>query len=187
MSLRDFRHIKGLSALQKFLDQLPAKMERNVMRGALRAAANVTRDQARSNIASKSGQLAAGIKVSTSAKGGTITASVRARGPHGYIAHMVEFGTKPHFISVAPEERGRNRRTGRALSMRTVNRRVLAIGATFIGPTVHHPGSSPHPFMRPAADQTATTGARAAAEYTKRRLATKHGLDTSGVDLGDEQ
>lgn len=187
MTLRDTRHIKGLSQLQKFLDEVPAKVERNIMRGALRAAANVTRDQARSNIASKSGQLAAGLKVSTSARGGTVTASVRARGPHGYIAHMVEFGTKPHFIHVQESERGVNRRTGRPLSMGTVNRRVLAIGATFIGPTVHHPGAAPHPFMRPAADQTATTGARAAAEYTKRRLATKHGLDTSGVDLGDEQ
>lgn len=186
MSLRDFRHIKGLSALQKFLDTLPAKVERNIMRGALRAAANVTRDQARNNIRSQSGELAAGLKVSTRARGGTVTASVRATGPHDYIAKFVEFGTKPHLISVAMEERGVNRRTGNALSMTTVNRRVLAIGGTFIGPTVKHPGAAPHPFMRPAADQTSVSGARAAAEYTKRRLATKHGLDTSGVDIGDE-
>ena len=41
--------------------------------------------------------------------------------------------------------------------------------------------------MRPALDSQATRAVVAAGEYIKRRLATKHGLDTSGVMIeGDE-
>ena len=36
--------IEGLEGLQNLLDQLPARMEANVVRGGLRAAAKVIRD-----------------------------------------------------------------------------------------------------------------------------------------------
>lgn len=39
--------IHGLAELQRTLDQLPAKIEANVLRGALRAGANVIANEAR--------------------------------------------------------------------------------------------------------------------------------------------
>ena len=39
--------VKGLAELQKLLDELPARIEANVVRGGLRAAAKVIRDEAR--------------------------------------------------------------------------------------------------------------------------------------------
>ena len=56
-------HVKGLSDLQAFLDQLPAKVERNVMRGGLRAGANVIKPAAYANINHVSGALGNSLKV----------------------------------------------------------------------------------------------------------------------------
>ena len=39
--MADSVHVKGLDALQKLLDTLPVKLEKNVMRGGLRAGMNV--------------------------------------------------------------------------------------------------------------------------------------------------
>ena len=186
-------HVKGLAELQKFLDQLAPKIERNVVRGALRAGMNVVKPVAQANVRSVSGLLASGLKVGTRARGGTVRARLRASGEHDYIAVMVEYGTRAHFISVQESEKPINLRAsvrqGRLVraSMTTINRNVLMIGANFVGPTVHHPGAKPHPFMRPALDGQAQNAVVAAAEYMKKRLATKESLDTSHVTIeGDE-
>lgn len=157
-------HVKGLADLQKFLDQLPAKMEKNVLRGALRAGMNVVKPVAKSNIRSVSGLLAKGLKLSTNSKGGTVTASLKATGKHGWLARFVEFGTKAHKIAA---------------------RKVPALwfGGRFVK-SVDHPGAKPHPFMRPALDSQAQNATVAAGNYIKARLATKHGLDTSDVTIG---
>src|SRR3990172_10648780 len=92
-------HVKGLAELQKFLDQLPAKIERNVMRGALRAGMKVVERVAKANIHSVSGLLAEGLKVGTRSRGGTVTAYLKASGKHAFIAKWVEFGTRAHNIA----------------------------------------------------------------------------------------
>jgi HK97 gp10 family phage protein len=153
--------VKGLSDLQKFLDQLPAKMERNVMRGALRAGMKTVQPVAQHAIHSVSGQLAAGLKIATRAQGGTVTAALKATGPHAFVAQWVEFGTRPH--TIAAKGGG-----------------FLAIGDGFYK-SVQHPGAATKPFLRPALDQQAQPAVVAAAQYMKARLATKEGLDTSAV------
>ena len=50
--------VKGLAELQAALDGLPAKIEANIMRGALRAGANVIRAEAKGTVARHSGALA---------------------------------------------------------------------------------------------------------------------------------
>ncbi len=188
-------HVKGLAELQKFLDQLPVKIEKNIMRGALRAGMNAVKPVAQDKVNRVSGLLARGLKVSTNSKSGTVWSSLKARGQHGYIARFVEYGTKPHFISVPEAERPVNLRLSAKrgevvrASMTTVNRaiRSLRIAGTFVGPTVFHPGATPRPFMRPALDQQANAAVVAAAEYIKNRLATKHGIDTAHIVIeGDE-
>src|ERR1035437_278908 len=91
-------HVTGLTDLQRFLDELPAKLQKNVMRGALRAGMNEIKPVAQQNVHSVSGELAKGLKVGTKSKGSIVTASLKATGPHRRVAHLVEFGTKPHTI-----------------------------------------------------------------------------------------
>lgn len=159
-------HVTGLAELQKFLDTLPAKVEKNVLRGALRAGMKVVQPVAKANVHSVSGLLAAGLKLGTRARGGTVTARLIAKGPHGYLARWVEYGTKAHNISA--------------------KKGWLSFMGIFVK-SVAHPGARPRPFLRPALDSQAQDAVIAAAEYMKKRLATKEGLDTSDVMIeGDE-
>ena len=160
-------HVRGLQELQKFLDELTPKIERNVMRGSLRAGMNVVKPVAQADIHSVSGLLAAGLKVGTRARGGRVTASLKATGKHAYLAKWVEFGTSAHNIAA---------KRGGWLSFMNVFRKEIA-----------HPGAKRRPFMRPALDGQAQNAVIAAAEYMKKRLATKEGLDTSHIMIeGDE-
>jgi HK97 gp10 family phage protein len=178
--------VKGLSELQAFLDQLPAKMERNVVRGGLRAGARVVMGGAKAiapmgepsarNAKRYGGRLGAlrdSIRVKTGARGGKVTASVvvGGKGKWGadvYYARFVEYGTRPHWITS---------RNGGALS----------IGGMAFVKAVEHPGARPHPFMRPALDTYSGAAVVAAAEYMRDRLATKHGLDTAELDFEAEE
>ena len=182
-------NVKGLAELQKFLDQLPAKMQANIMRGALRAGMKTIKLEVERTAPRKTGGLAMSFKLRLSARAGQVKGILRASGFDGYKAMWIEFGTRPHLISVPDEEKKINYRLSAKRgykvleSMTTVNRRVLQIGNNFVGPTVSHPGVSPAPFMRPALDSQAQAAVVAAAEYIKKRLAKKHGLDTADIDI----
>lgn len=187
--MSDLIHVKGLSDLQKFLDTLAPRLEKNIMRGALRAGAKVILPTAKQNINSISGELAASLKAGSGARGGTVTGYVRTR---HYRAKWIEYGTRPHFITVRPEDRPNRvtRRGLRAYSIRTINRMVdrgsLVIGKNFVGASVAHSGSRPKPYLRPALDMRASDAVIAVGEYIKNRLATKHGLDTADIAIEAE-
>ena len=144
-------HVSGLSELDKLLKELPAKIEGNIMRGAMRAGAKVFADRAKQMVPVKSGQLRDSIKVSTRSKRGRVSATVRAGGKKAFYAHMVEFGTARHFIK--PRKR-------KSLFFAGLAREV-----------VDHPGASPKPFMRPALDGGQVEAVNAAADYIRKRLA----------------
>ncbi|MCR4331283.1 MAG: hypothetical protein NUV34_01045 [Sulfuricaulis sp.] len=168
----DTIHVKGLADLQKFLDTLAPKIEKNILRGALRAgAAKELLPETQANLmaagAVQTGELIAGLKVGTRSKGGRVTSYVKAGGKHGYIMKWIEYGVAPHDIVA---------KAGGLLSF-------LGIFAK----AVHHPGFKGRGSMRRALDHSGGAAVVAAAEYMKNRLATKHGLDTSGVMIaGDE-
>lgn len=174
-------NVKGLSELIKFMDEFPAKLQRNVMRGAMRAAAVEVKGTVVANApegppstegASKYGQrqgdLKSTIRVSVRIIGGKVVAKVVAGGtaksgaPTLNEAVWNEFGTRPHTIAAVSG--------------------ALKIGDRFVG-SVEHPGAAPHPFMRPALDAKAADAVVAAGNYVKNRLATKNGLDTSDVSI----
>lgn len=155
-------NVKGLAELQAFLSQLPAKVEANIMRGALRQGANVVKTEAQANVPEKTGQLKAGLKVSTRNRRGVVTASVKATGKHGFLARWIEFGTAAHFIKP---------KTAKSLFF-----------AGLFSNGIQHPGSRAKPFMRPALDSQAQAALLAVGETIKKRL-TKEGLNASGVDL----
>ena len=159
-------HIKGGAELNKFLQQLPAKIEQSVLRGALRAGANIVLAEAKAIAPADSGEMRDGLKVSTSSRRGRVTAKVKATGKHAHIAPWLEYGTAAHKITA---KKGKG----------------LFFGGLFVK-GVQHPGSRPKAFMRPAIDGRAQDAVSAAARYMKQRLATKHGLDTSGIEVDDE-
>lgn len=162
--MKDTVNVKGLSDLGRALEQLPDKLARGALRGALRAGGKVIQGLARENIESDTGETAKSIKISTRARGLEVSATVRTK---HYRARWLEFGTRPHLIKA---------RDGGALSF----------GGGFYK-VVEHPGARPHPFMRPALDTGATAAVLAAGLYLKNRLATKHGIDTSEIDVEEAE
>jgi len=162
-------HVKGLSDLQKFLDQFPPKFERNCVRGGLRAGAvKELLPEAQANLmaagAVQTGELIAGLKVKTSSRGGTVTASVVSTGKHAYIAKWIEYGVKPHDIVA---------KAGGWLSFLGIFARA-----------VRHPGFAAKPFLRPALDRSGGAAVVAAGEYMKARLEAG-GLDTSDITIAE--
>ncbi|MFA5900348.1 MAG: HK97-gp10 family putative phage morphogenesis protein [Hyphomicrobium sp.] len=184
--MTEFVNVKGFKELQTFLDQLPTKMEANVMRSALRAGAKVVLEEAKLQVPVKDSDLRKSLRISTRSRSGTVTASVKS---DLYYAKWVEYGTAPHLIKVSDKDRPmRMTRHGpRKISMRTINKMIasgsLVIGGNFVGPMIKHPGAKPKPFMRPALDTKSNAALLAVGEAIKKRLAKKHGLDASGVDL----
>jgi HK97 gp10 family phage protein len=180
-------NVKGLAELDEFLTTLPIKMQKNILRGAVRAAMKPVRKKARANINSISGETAKSLKVSTRSRGTTVIAKLRPKGPNAYKAIFLEYGTRRHLIAVSDVDRNVNHRRSRKLgrltleSITTVNRRVLKIGNNLVGPSVTHPGARPHPFLRPALDTEALRAVVAFGEYVQRRMATKHGLETPDI------
>jgi len=175
--------VNGLSELQAFLNQLPAKMEQNVMRGALRAGAAPILAAAKQLCpvgppsaegvrlyGHYQGALRDSIRMSVKAKKGRVTASVKAggktkRGADVWYAHLIEFtGAAPHVITA---------KKGGALGF-----------AGGLYKKVNHPGMRAQPFLRPALDQQSQAAVQAAGEYIKKRLAEKHGLDTADIQIG---
>lgn len=151
-----FKNIDGMAELDAALKALPINMERNVVRGGLRAGVGVFRRIARENVPVADGDLRRSIRISTSQtpedrRRGMPVVRLVAGDRKAFYAHMVEFGTAAH--KIAPK-------TKEAL---TVGDRVVA--------DVEHPGTPEKPYMRPALD-TGQQGAIAAMrDYIAARLA----------------
>lgn len=180
-------NVIGLADLQKLLNDVPIKMEANIMRGALRAGADEMLIAARANCPTEdpggsiterrkyklyNGALRDSLHITTRKHGGFINARVNAGGKNKktgadvYYAGWVEFGTAAHEI----RPKGK-----KSLFFAGLNRTVI-----------EHPGAKPHPFMRTAFDGGAAQAIAATAQYIKARL-TKQGLDTSEILVeGDE-
>jgi HK97 gp10 family phage protein len=165
--MQDTRHVKGLADLGKVARALPIKIECNILRGALRAGMAPIRADAKHNAAKATGALASGLKVSTSAKRGTVYAKLRTTGKHDYIARFVEFGTALHVIS------GRN---GKMLRIPQVGRGFAFVRSVEVS-------ARSQAFMRPAIDTQTDAAILAVANYIRNRL-TAEGINIP--DGGDE-
>lgn len=158
--------IRGMAELGKLLDELPAKIERNIVRSALRAGAKVIQAEARQNVPVRTGALRDSIRVSVRLVAGKPLATIKAGGKTAAHAHFVEFGTAAHFIAAKD-----------AKSLFIAG--LLRDGAD-------HPGARMQPFMRPALDGAAQAAVMAFGQQIKKRL-TKQGLDTADIDLEAEE
>lgn len=168
--------IGGGEELDRLLQTLPTKIEKNILRAALRAGGVVLRNEAKQKVPQDNGDLLRSIRITSRVQRGQVQIGVKAGNAKAYYANMVEYGTKPHFIKVDDRDRGRGKKKGSLASIGTVNRRVLQIGANFIGPSVHHPGSRARPFMRPAVDAGFVPAVKAIQDKIRERL-TEQGLN----------
>lgn len=171
-------HIAGLSDLYAQLQQLPGKVESNIMRGALRAGQKVIQTAAINNVPVEDGELRKSIRISfraRSQKYGWVRMHLVAGSKDAYYSHMVEFGTAQHIIR-AKERPTRTTRRGtvKGLSIKTMNKMLqsgsLKIGGRYVGASVLHPGAKPTPFMRMAFDGSQAQALEAMRDYIARRL-----------------
>jgi HK97 gp10 family phage protein len=158
MSARD-ETIVGGRQLDDLLQTLPGKMQKNVNRAGLRAGAAVFLEEVKQRIPVASGDLRNSARVTTRAKGATVSASVKVGNRVAWYSHLVEFGTKPHDI--------KSKQPNGSLS--------------FDGTTVRsvmHPGTRAQPFMRPAAEAGFPAAIQAVTAKIRQRL-TKEGLNAA--------
>lgn len=89
--------VKGMDDLIRSLKQFPQNVQKNVMTGAVRAAASAIAKEARIQAPKDTEQLAKSIAVvkrkESNPKIISFTVAPRLKKKHGYLAHMHEFGT----------------------------------------------------------------------------------------------
>lgn len=168
--------VTGGAELDRFLQGLPVNLEKNVLRAGMRAGAAVLKPEVQARIPVDHGDLRASVRITSRARRGSVSASVKIGNRKVYYAAMVEYGTRAHVIAVDDQDRRINRRTGRQVSISTVNRH-LRLGLRLVGPSVQHPGAQPHPYARPAAEAGFTAAVAAVKAKVRERL-TPHGLVT---------
>lgn len=155
--MADDSNISGGRELDAFLQSLSAKVEKNIMRGAMRAGANVFKDAAKEKLQSNgsviSGLLLKGLRVTGRAKGGQVSASLKVGGKHAYIARWIEYGVAAHSI-----KKGAKRKNG------------IPEGS------IPHPGFAEKPFMRNTLDEKTPEAIEAVTAYVRKRL-TKEGIN----------
>lgn len=162
-------NVKGLAEIKQVMGQLPDKIERNLMRGAMRAGGKVFLKGAADNINTLSGELEKSLRVGTRIKGGQVQASVKA-GPSkknrkAWYAVIVHKGAKKHIIKA--------RRA-----------KMLAIGVK----QVTHPGAAPNEYLLDSAEQLLTPAVVAVADHLRKRLASKYGIDVPDpLEEGDDE
>jgi len=143
--------ITGLDEIQKLLDKLPAKIEANVMRGALRAGVRVMEKEAKTRVPVKSGALKNSIRISSRRIGSVLKVSLKSGGKGAMHSHLVEFGTQPHIINAKPDG-------------------FLSFLGGLFAKTVMHPGAKMKPFMRPALDAGRHNALQVMAAYARTRV-----------------
>jgi len=144
--------ITGLEELKKQLEALPANIEKNVTRGALRAGVKVFQARAKELVPVKSGALRDSIKIraKVNKKTGYLNVKLVVGDKKAWYANMVEGGTIAHLIK--PKKR-------KSLFIAGIMREL-----------VEHPGAHMQPFMRPAFDQTQKEAIDATAAYFRKRI-----------------
>lgn len=162
--------ISGLKELDEILKTLPAKIEKNVMRGAIRAGLTEIRNEAKSQLTSgghvKSGDLQRSVRVSfarKSEKFGWMRGHVKAGDDKAWYAHLIEFGTGSFYAGKGSKSKRK------PYEIRPKGRKSLFF-AGLMKEIVTHPGIRPSPFMRTAFDSKAAASIKAFADYMTKRI-----------------
>ena len=140
--------IEGGDQLQKFLNTFPVKLERRIVKRALRPGASLISKEAKSLVVKRTGTLRKAIAVRSVKNRLAVQVYVRkgkGQKNDGWYANFIEKGTKPHKIK--PRK----------------GRKVLGGGGKYYGTRVKHPGARASPFMLPALENKASGAVKAIA------------------------
>lgn len=158
--------ITGLKELYDLLQDLPTKVEKNVMRGALRKGQNVIKDAAKSLINNKTGALSKSVRIrfkTKSEKMGWVRSHLIAGDKDAWYAHILEFGSASYYT-------GKGKTVGRPYKIESKSGKPLLIAGGNPVKSVMHPGVRPKPFMRPAFDSNSQNAINEMASYIRDRL-----------------
>ena len=124
--------VLGLQEVNKKLEQIPVKLQKKLIRQALRKGVNIFRDAARQVVPKKTGKLRRAIK-SASAKSSKDQIGMKVGIDYKIARYgtVVEFGSRPHEIKA---------KKGKLLSNKS----------DIFGRSVKHPGQKPSLFMKSA-------------------------------------
>ena len=170
--------IDGGKELAEMLKTLPLKIERNIMRAALRAGARVIANEAKKNVPIKMGNLKRSIRTDSTRTKGGVEATARAGGRSGgknkdksaFYAQFVEYGTAPHIIRAGDKKK----------KLTFIARDGKKVSTT----QVSHTGAKAKPFMRPALDAKGNEALKAVTDKIRERL-TKEGINVPAQEGTD--
>lgn len=179
--------VEGLALLKQRLLDVPKKIRLKMLRLALREGAKIVLAAARAAVPVRTGQLrqnlviralsqkfndarvGVGIKAARKIYANSAANRRRRRAGKPYYAEgpswygrLLEFGAKPHLITVDPKTvlanatkggKRLSRQTFRKIGRLANHRGLLTDGATIFGRTVQHPGTRARPFLKPALEQ----------------------------------
>jgi len=163
-----YTSISGLKELVEALNTLPLKIERNIMRAALRQGANVVAREARQNVSVRYGNLKRSIRTGTNKTPTGVEGYVKAGGRKGggkkeksaFYAKFIEFGAAAHTIKAG---KNKNLLVFIPKGMGLVGKKVMTY-------SVNHPGTTAKPFLRPAMDARSSEAVAAIASKIRERL-----------------
>ncbi len=138
--------VTGLKELNRALSKLPGRIHNNIMTAAVRAGANIVKEEAARNLDGKKKDIV--VAKSRAPKGTTLFKIGPSSGK--WYLKFKETGTKPHVIKS--------------------KKKALADGTEFFGLVVDHPGQPAAPFLRPALDENVPKIVEAMAKKTRERL-----------------
>lgn len=166
--MSSYVNIQGGKELAAFLQALPLKVEKNIMRSALRAGAGIIAKEAKQNVPVQNGELRKSIRTGSNAKKGKVEATVKVGSKKVWYSRFVEYGTAPHMIKA-----GKNKPN--LVFFGKSGKRVVT-------QQVAHPGAKAKPFMRPAFDTKGDEAVAAVAKRIRERL-TKENINVVAPEV----
>ena len=146
----DTKELQGLSELLADLKTLPDRIEKNVIRTALRRGVTEFGREVGSRMPLRTGRLARTVKMKSWKQDGKPVVTLMSGGGRAFYAHIVEAGSKPHII--------KPRRA-----------KFLFFGGS-AKKVVNHPGTRGKFFIRDSFTQGSDNALRAFIAYLNQRL-----------------
>jgi HK97 gp10 family phage protein len=158
--------VTGLADLDRILKTLPAKVEGNVMRGALRAGQKVIMEEAKALVPVDQGALRDSIRIQfrrRRRKRGWVRMHLVAGNEAAWYASLIEFGTASYYT-------GKGSSVGKPYKIKPKKQPGALLFGGKVREEVTHPGIRPRPFMRPAVDKAQGRALDAVGDYIRKRL-----------------
>lgn len=166
--------INGLKELNQALQQLPARIERNVMAGAVAAGTRVVLKETKAKAPDQKIRERLKSKQKKGKPGEIIREIyIKEKEPYdAFYAKFFEFGTASYYT-------GKGRTVGGPYQI-PKKRGYFVVNGNIIRGAIQHPGVKPRPFLRPSLDLKSEEAVRTMAAYIRLRLPMETGEAAKG-------